>query len=464
VAAAAAVGLAGCATFSPDAGFRDVRALTEARTGHAARWQRTSSEAEAVRERVRTLLRQPLTTEAATEIALINNPRLQASVHELGIADADRVQAGRLRNPSFTFSNLRGGGAAEIERAIVFDVLSLFTLPLQSDFEQRRFDQTRLALAREAVTVAARARRAWVEAVASAEALRYHEQVKATADVSAELARRMEEAGNFSKLARMREQAFEADAAAQLARARQQAVADRERLARVLGLDAGEATFTLPERLPDLPQAPAGYEDIERVAMAQRLDILEAKQATQAVAKALQLTRATGFVNVLDAGYASKSATGEPRQQGYEIAVEVPLFDFGAVRRARAEATYAQAVARTRATALEVRSQVREAYAAYRTAFDVARHYRDEVVPLRKRISEENVLRYNAMLIGVFELLADARDQVASVTAAIAATRDFWVADSELQAALTAGAPAAASPERSTATSARTVGAEAGAH
>ena len=94
-------------------------------------------------------------------------------------------------------------------------------------------------------------------------------------------------------------------------------------------------------------------------------------------------------------------------------------------------------------TAVVARSQVREGYAAYRAAYELAKHYRDEVVPLRKRIADETALRYNAMLIGVFELLADARDQVASVNAAIEATRDFWLADTALQLALAGSADGA---------------------
>ena len=57
-------------------------------------------------------------------------------------------------------------------------------------------------------------------------------------------------------------------------------------------------------------------------------------------------------------------------------------------------------------------------------------------MPLRQVIAEENVLRYNGMLIGVFELLAEARDQVASVTRAIEAQRQFWLADAALAATL----------------------------
>ena len=144
--------------------------------------------------------------------------------------------------------------------------------------------------------------------------------------------------------------------------------------------------------------------------------------------------------------------SGEPRANGYEIEFELPLFDFGSTRMARAEATYMQAVNRTAEVAVNARSEVRESYSAYRTAYDLAKHYRDEVIPLRKRISEENLLRYNGMLISVFELLADSREQVRGVTAYVQALRDFWIADTHLNTALTGRSPgpsaaAWASPE-----------------
>jgi len=222
-------------------------------------------------------------------------------------------------------------------------------------------------------------------------------------------------------------------------------VAERERLVRVLGLSGDQLAFQLPERLPDLPKAALEPKDAEQTAIDKRLDVLMAKRNAEATAKSLGLTKATRFINVLEAGYANKSQTGEARQNGYEIQLELPLFDFGSTRAARAEATYMQAVHRTAEIAVNARSEVRESYSAYRTAYDLARHYRDEVVPLRKRISDENMLRYNGMLAGVFELLADARDQVSTVTAAIEAQRDFWVAETNLQSALTGRSPSGAS-------------------
>ncbi|HET7159975.1 MAG TPA: TolC family protein, partial [Burkholderiales bacterium] len=138
----------------------------------------------------------------------------------------------------------------------------------------------------------------------------------------------------------------------------------------------------------------------------------------------------------IEVGYQRVSETGQPRKSGYEVEIRLPLFDWGGARVARAEHTYMQAVNHAADIAIRARSEVREAYGAYRTAFDLARHYRDEIVPLRKRISEENLLRYNGMLIGVFDLLADARSQIASVNSYIEALRDFWLAQSDLQMAL----------------------------
>lgn len=440
---AVATTLTGCATFSQDGGFNNVAQLTKERTGQTPAWQRSSTDSEAARARVTELLQGPLNSDAAVAIALLNNPRLQVRLQELGIAEAGLVRAGRLPNPTFSFSNIAGGGIREIERAIVFDVLTVLMMPLTIDIESRRFEQTQLEVAAEAVSVATEARRAFFNAVASQELVLYARQVKTTADASAELARRMVLAGNFNKLAQMREQAFYADATGQLARAQQRALSDRERLIRALGL-ASPTQVTLPERLPDLPKAPFEPVDAEQTAMSRRLDVLQAKKASEAVAKSLDLTRTTGFINVLNAGYANKSQTGDPRENGYQVEVEIPIFDFGTTRVARAEALYMQSVFHTAEIAINARSEVREAYGAYRTSYDLARHYRDEVVPLRKRISEENLLRYNGMLIGVFELLADARDQVSSVTAAIEAARDYWLAETDLQTALTAGTPSGA--------------------
>lgn len=441
VAASAVLVLAGCASFSPDGGMGRVADLTKERTGQSVSLQRTEQDGSAAKVRVADILKQPLSADTAVELALLNNRGLQANLNQLGIAESNLVQAGRPANPLFSFGRMSGSGIVEIDRAVMFSVLSLLTLPRATEIQQRNFEQAQFQAAYEAVGVASEARRAYFGAVAAQELVRYYGQVKEAADASNELARRMVLAGNFNKLAQMREQAFYADATASLARAQQQSLADRERLTKLLGLSGGQLSFKLPDRLPDLPKAPTQPVDAERTALEKRLDVMMAKRAAASTASAFGLTKATRFINVLEVGYTNKSESGSPRANGFEIELELPLFDFGSVRTNRAEATYMQAVNRTAEVAVNAQSEVRESYGAYRTAFDLAKHYRDEVVPLRKRISEENMLRYNGMLISVFELLADSREQVRSVADYVQSLRDFWVAETNLQSALTGRSP-----------------------
>lgn len=444
VVSGVAAALAGCATLAPDGGVDRVNELVRERNV-AVPIAAVDADDSGTRARVDALLAQPLTPEAAVEIAIRRNAGFRARVAQLAAADAERVQAGRLANPSFTFSDKRSSEIRAIERTLMINVMSLVMLPLNQKLAARRFEEAQLRLAGEAVALAADTRRAWFRAVAADEQLAYFEQAHEAASAASELASRMRAVGNFSQLQRLREQAFSADTAAALARARYAAVAERERLVRLLGLWGTEAEIRLPARLPALPASAVAPDDAERIAMERRVDVLAAKRAAEASAESLELTRVTRFVNVLHVGYTNESEGGEPRKDGYEVEVELPLFDFGDAKAKRAESTYAAALEHARDVAVNARSDVRERFVAYRTAYDLARHYRDEVVPLRKAISEEMLLRYNGMLVGVFELIADAREQIASVNFAIEATRDFWIAESHFQQALLGGTSAGGS-------------------
>ena len=428
--------LGGCASFSPDGGFSTVEKTARDRLGKDVQWTRTDADQVRIDQRVAELLAKPLTMDDAVQVALLNNRGLQATYSELGITEAEVVQAGRLPNPGFSFGRLTRGSEVEFERGLHFNLARLLAMPFIGQMEARRFEQTKSMVAMQVLSLAADTRKAWVNALAAEETVRYMRQVKETADASSELARRMEQVGNFNKLQRAREQGFYADAALNLAQAEQLQRSTRERLTRLLGAWGTQTQFSLPERLPDLPKEALDLPDVERVALAQRLDVQGARLMAERTAKSLGLTRTTRFINVLELGIRNNSSNEMPTQRGWEIGVELPLFDWGGARVARAEAVYMQTLHRAAETAINARSEVREAYTGYRSAYDIARHHRDEIVPLRQRIAEENQLRYNGMLIGVFELLADARAQITSVNAAIQAKRDFWIAQADLDMAL----------------------------
>jgi outer membrane protein TolC len=443
-----AVLLAGCAGFSPDGGMGAVQDIAGSELGKDVVALRTPEDAEIARDAVRRLLRRPLTADAAVQIALLNNRDLQAAYSELGISEAALVKASLPPNPTFSVSDIAGGGAFEFERVVVVSILALATLPARAEIAGDRFHQAQLKAALETLRFAAQTRRAYYQAVAARTLARFLEEATASAETAAQLSRRLGESGALNKLDQARDQVFYADLTAETASARRRTVAAREDLIRWIGAWGNETNFRLPNALPPLPGRPRALANVEVEAVARRVDLQMARIEVEVLAKSYGLTDATRFINLLDAGGDAKTAR-EPggstfTERGGRVELQVPLFDFGEVRVHEAEATYMQAVNRLVARAVNVRSQARDAYQAYRSTYDIAQHYRRDVLPLRKIISDEMLLRYNAMQVDVFALLAEARQRIASNTAAIAADRDFWLADADLRAVIAGGFTGAA--------------------
>ena len=444
---AAVLALAGCASLSPDGGSADVQALVNGNPLMAgATAQRAPDEAS--RKHIDELLAGPLDAEAAVRIALANSPRVQDAFATLQLSDADRVQAQSLPNPVFAFGRLTEGSEREIDRLLSFNVVGLLTLPWQARWAGQRHESAKLQAAQSVLVLAADTRRAWVRAVAAQQSVVYLRGAKEATEAGAELAHRMAQVGNWSALQRAREQLLLADASAQLARAEQAAVASREQLTRLLGLSGDRAArYTLPDRLPPLPKAAPELGDVQALALRDRLDVRSAQAQNTAVAGSLGLTRATSVINAMELGIAhnSKFDNGAERshrtQRGFELELPVPIFDWGQARSGRAEALYMQSAARVRDVGVLAASEAREAWQGWNTAYTLARRYRDEVLPLRKKVNEEMVLRYNGMLASVWELLGETRASMLAVNAGIEAQRDFWLADTDLQLVLTGSSP-----------------------
>ncbi|MEK9970166.1 MAG: TolC family protein [Ferrovibrio sp.] len=424
--------LGACAGPVAQRAFDDIADTTAQQVGARPAWIRSDDDEKAVREALERLLAQPLSAEDAVQVALLNNRRLQAGFAELGIGAAELTSSWRPANPGISYARLKRGDETEIDRGITVDAFSVLLLPFAANIEQRRFEATKLRTTTEILQLAAQTRKAWYEAVAAEQTAVYVARIRDAAETQADLARRMQQTGNLGALAALREQLFYADATARQAKSRVQATAARERLTRLMGLWGRDTQFKLPDRLPELPAEPRSIENIEAMAMKGRLDVQAAKASVAATQSAYRLTNATRFINVLELGYQRNSETGKRDQTGYEITLEVPLFDFGDAKATKAEHAYLQAVNRLADTAVQARSAARETYLGYRAAYDLSRHYQTEIVPLRQKAGEEMVLRYNGMLVSVFDLLADARDQIADVSAALQAQRDFWLADTDL--------------------------------
>ena len=434
--------LAGCATFSDDGGFNHVQKIASDKLNQKVVWARSDDDKSLISQRTRALLAKPLSADAAVEIALLQNPGLQAAYFKLGIAEAAVVQAARLPNPHLAMvraSHLDAGGREyKIEQALTFNLFALLTQPQQYAIASNDFTRMQNEVAQSMLRHAYLTRKAWVSAVAAQESVGHFERAQAAADAAAELAKRMAQVGNINRLQHAREHTLYAETTVALARARGQREAARLKLAQMLGLWGEGLGYQLPARLPDLPDALPDNPTLEQRAVAERLDLQIVRLDTETLARQLGLTKTTRLINVLEVGPARvlEGPRDAPFKTGYEIAFELPLFDWGGARVAGARARYERQLNLAAQAAIDARAEVRQAAHHQRLQFDIARHYRDEILPLARRISEENLLRYNAMLIDTLTLLTDTRAQIASVNAALDARRDYWLAQADVDMAL----------------------------
>jgi outer membrane protein TolC len=434
-------GLSACASADLDRSLAHTNAQAGDFTHAELTLARDAGQRDALARKASELLARPLSEEAAVQLALVNSPAFQFLLASNWALAADAAQSGRLANPVFTYERIRVLDELEIGRMLSVGLVDLLTFPLRQGVARARLAAADVRLTRDVVRQVTEVRKAWVRAVAAIERQGYARQVLEAAEASAELARRMHQAGNFTTVQRARQQVFYADAATQLALARHAATAGREELIRQLGLGASQVSLLkLPERLSDLPALPRPPEDVASSARSGNLDVQLAQAEFQAATRAQGLGQVTSLLDV-EAGLRrdtveDREADARDTAWGYELDLTLPLFDWGDMRRAGMSARTLAAGHELEAALRGTESRLREVYSAYRTTYDIARHYREEIIPLTQVLGEENVLRYNAMLIGVFELLADARDQIRAVMAGIAAAEQFWLADAALQAVI----------------------------
>ena len=292
-------------------------------------------------------------------------------------------------------------------RSLSVGLLDVLTLPQRADLARMQLAQARIRLSADVVDQVTQVRQAWVRAVASNALLTYAQQVAQAAQASEALAARMQAVGNFNAITRSKHQLFSAQAQMQLVAAQQLSLSRKEELVRLLGLDAAQAAqLQLPDRLPVLPAQAMQVQAAASQAMQQRLDIRMAQAELDAAARAQGLTDITSRVDVeLTAigGKVDNSGTNTPRT-GAQIGVKLPVLDTGDLQRSQMNERTLAAANHLQSVALQAASTLRETHAAYLAAFQIARQYQEEFLPLRQRIAEENLLRYNAMQISVFDL------------------------------------------------------------
>ena len=433
----------GCASVPKDAGFSDVQNIIEQRIGRRVHWNQGTSEDAAVVDVVRSMLQQELTIDEAVQIALLNNRSLLATYEELGIAQADLVQAGLLRNPlfgaSFRFPDKTVGGhrSTNTEFSVVQDFLDLLVRPLRKKVAAAQFEQTKLRVGNAVLNLAAEVRSFYYTLQADEQTLEMRRTVVQATEAAVDIATRQHDAGTLKTLDLANQQGFHDQAKLDMTRTDIQIVADRERLNRLMGIWGADTMWKLPERLPELPESEIPMEHLESIAVSQRLDLAAARQETQVIAHALSLTRKYRYFYVFDVGVDSEhDVADDVNFTGPNVTIELPILDQRQAEIARLEAQLRQSLQRLASLAIDIRSEVREIRERLLAARNVAKYHHDSILPLRQRIVDESQLYYNGMLIGVYELLLAKQNQINAGREYIETLRDYWIARSDLERAV----------------------------
>jgi cobalt-zinc-cadmium efflux system outer membrane protein len=427
------LGLTGCASVNLSAGFPEVRAAVEDRYATKLVWNKGTELDKEAEEKLRALRQKKLTADDAVQIAMLNNRDLQAIYTELGLAQADLVQAGLFRNPILDAAVLfpLSGVRPDIQLSVVVSFLDALYVPLRKRVAAARFEEAKLRVTGAVLDFAVQVRTAFYEHQANEQMLELRQSILQALTASFEVSRRLHEAGNITDLDVARDRAQAEASKLALRSAEVAARQSREQLNSLMGAWGEDTEWTVDGRLPEIPSQPSPVKGIERAALSRSIDLSHARQRIIAVGQQLGYEKATAFIPAMDLG-----VEGE-REEGWKVgpmlSVPIPLFDQGQARVGRAVAELRRARQEYYALAVRVRATARAVQERMLGAQDRALYYRDILLPLRERIVNESQLQYNAMQIGIFQLLREREQQIETGVAYVEALREYWLARADLE-------------------------------
>lgn len=399
--------LAGCLP-SRAAVFEPVERAVEARVGAPLAW----GGGDRSRAAVDALLARPLDVEAAIRVAFARNRHLQVRLDELGLAASEVAGAGALPPLEVEVSYQRGHGGGELELHAVQDVVDVLLRWQRQGIANAELRAARARAVAAAVELAAEVEVAWWAAVAAGEEQVLVTTAFAAAAAAAELVERQHAAGSATDLQLARETEQRERARIEVARAAARVEEQRAALAARLGLDAGDPTWRVAERLPDPPTQPPDLDGLERDALAASLALDALRADADAAAGRRRHATVRAIVPVIGVGLAAARPTGGGWALGPALRIAVPWLGVDPAPRARARAEERRARDALAAETAALRGEVAIARTRAMTSYVEVRQLADVVLPLRQRVLDETVLHYNAMNASPYEVLAARRELV----------------------------------------------------
>ena len=428
--------ITGCAQVPKEAGFGDVEKLVHQRIDYRLHWNQGSAEDEQVARAIEDLIKKELSVDAAVQIALLNNQQLQATYEDLGITQADVVEAGLLENPVF-FGQARfpdkSPSMTNLEFEVTQNFLNILMLPARKKLAAMQFEEVKLRVADEVLKLADDVRAAYYQTLGASQIKQMRQHIAEAAGASYEMARRIYAAGNISDLNLASEQGHYEQARMDYAESTTIVVETREQLIRLMGLWGAQTKWKVPGMLPDVPAEEIALEHLESLAIKNRLDLASARQEVEVLAQALGVTLDWRWIGKADVGISTERDPDGQWVTGPSLTLELPIFNQRQADIARLEARLRQGQKRLAAQAVNIRSEVRSLRSRLMMQRHLVEHYKKVMIPLQERIVNLTLQEYNYMLTGVFDLLIAKQKEFDNYQKYIETVRDYWITRAQIQ-------------------------------
>jgi len=428
--AAMFVTLSACAGVPGDAGFSDVSATVEARTGAAPVWTRTEAGRREVENALDRLLASPVGQNEAVAIAFVNSPRLQAELENLGAARADFLQAVSPPNPFVEILRYTTGDGLEVNASV--SLLDLIFWPMRAQGGQAAFDASKAEAAAMLAEAAADVRLAFVDHAANLQKLDLYEQAERAGEAAAAAADAIHEAGNIARLDRDQQRLIAARMTAERMRAQSAAGPSLERLIALLGLDERQAErLRIRSRLPAPPDTVFDADRAGEIAASSSLAAAAAEARLLALASGRNAARVRALL-----GDAELVGEFEREDGSWSSAAGLGFtfpFDLGAAGRERARAGMRAAAHQLAQTRIDARAQARSAAMEAEHARALAQHHRTHTLPVSAEVFDGVLRDFNAMNAGLFDLLEARRNRIEAGRDYVDAVAGYWRARARLE-------------------------------
>ena len=383
--------------------------------------------------------------EEAVRLGLSRNPDLLGALQELGIPNADVIQARLISNPTlsgqYKFAD-RAGFNNYWEASLTQNIMDFLLRGQRVQVAETELNAATLRVQRVIFEASTEIKTAYFRLQADQQRLQFTETMQKAALAASELALRQRRANTISQLDLVRQQAVQAETQMELYEVQGELQVDREALIRLLGNPDSSDTLAFHSVLPPLPEQDPKLEDLQVLAVEKRQEVAAARLDEQAARQGYDLATRFFGIDEVRVGVSSSREVDGVQITGPVMQLPLPIFNQNQGVRARYQSKEKVAQLAVSTALQNARYEVRQAYRQLQAARNQALTARERTIPLRHQALKLAEQQFNNMFLGIYGLLTIYREELEARKQYVEALREYWTARAELEKAVGTELPA----------------------